>query len=150
MKQKIEDALALATKAHEGQTDRAGNAYIQHPITVASFVETEKEKILALLHDTVEDTDVTNEQVREQFGDEIADALALLTHDKSEPYMDYIEKLSKNPLATAVKLADLKHNMDMSRLPEVTEKDIERQKKYEKAKQLLLEARLQQKNPPCP
>ena len=133
----VEEAEAFATKMHEGQTDKAGRPYIEHPRAVASKVGGEKEKVVAWLHDTVEDTPATIEQIREMFGDEIADAVAAMTHDKSVPYMDYVRNIKKNPIARKVKMADLSHNMDLSRLANVTDEDLERVEKYKKAYEIL-------------
>lgn len=137
--EKIEEARRFAEKAHEGQIDRGGSAYIEHPRAVADKVDGETEKIVAWLHDTVEDTEVTVDQIREMFGDEVADAVAVLTRDKGEPYMDYIEKIKGNEIARKVKLADLSHNMDVSRLPIITDADWMRVKKYKKAYDFLSE-----------
>ena len=133
----VEEAEAFATKMHEGQTDKAGRPYIEHPRAVASKVDGEKEKVVAWLHDTVEDTPATIEQIREMFGDEIADAVAAMTHDKNIPYMDYVRNIKKNPIARKVKMADLSHNMDLSRLANVTDEDLERVEKYKKAYEIL-------------
>ena len=123
----------FAAKKHYGQVDKAGAPYIEHPRAVALKLDGELEKVVALLHDTVEDTDATIEEIRDLFGNEVADAVALLTHDKSVPYMDYIESVKSNDVARKVKMADLSHNMDLSRLPVVTDKDYERVEKYRKA-----------------
>ena len=128
----------IAMLAHKGQKDKAGVDYINHPRTVASFVSSNKEKILANLHDVVEDTDLTIEDLCPIFGSEICDALRLLTHDNKIPYFDYIRNIKTNPLATSVKLADLKHNSDLSRITNPSNKDFDRIKKYEKAKNILL------------
>ena len=133
----VEEAEAFATKMHEGQTDKAGRPYIEHPRAVASMVDGETEKVVAWLHDTVEDTPATIEQIREMFGDEIADAVAAMTHDKSVPYMDYVRNIKKNPIARKVKMADLSHNMDLSRLANVTDEDLARVEKYKKAYEIL-------------
>lgn len=101
-------------------------------------MDTEDAVIAALLHDTVEDSDMTFEQLEEAgFSDTIIDALKLLTHDKSVPYFDYIQKIKCNGLARQVKLADLEHNSNLSRLQEVTEDDRKRAVKYQRAIQLL-------------
>jgi (p)ppGpp synthase/HD superfamily hydrolase len=102
-------------------------------------METEDETCAALLHDVVEDTDYTLQDLAEMgFGDAVIEALTLLTHDESVPYLDYVRKISQNPLATRVKLADLAHNSDISRLDhEPTEKDLERVAKYRKAAAIL-------------
>ena len=132
----FEKAYEFAKVAHKGQKDKAGKDYINHPLTVASFVDSEDEKIVAMLHDVLEDTDTTKTELEELFGQRVADAVALLTRDKSEDYFSYVRKIrdSGNELAKRVKLADLKHNMDLSRLPVVTQKDIDRcEQKYKVA-----------------
>ena len=131
-------AHALAEYAHFGQTDKAGNPYITHPMAVAAGVEGEDAKIAALLHDTVEDTFVTIRTVRELFGNTVGDAVDCLTRRENEDYFAYVRRAGANPIARKVKLADLAHNMDMSRLPIVTEKDRIRLEKYKKAREILL------------
>ena len=93
--------------------------------------------IAALLHDVAEDTDITIDELTKEFGEEVGYALSLLNHDKDVPYMDYVKALKHNDIARAVKMADLTHNMDLSRLKEVTDKDLERVKKYNEAYKLL-------------
>ena len=137
MSEKVMLADRFAEGKHAGQKDKAGLPYVEHPRAVAARVESEEEKIVALLHDTVEDTDATIDEIRELFGSTIADAVALLTHDDSVPYMEYVAKVKENPIARAVKLADLTHNMDLSRIPHVTERDLQRIEKYKKAYELL-------------
>lgn len=131
-------ARALAAYAHFGQTDKAGNPYLSHPLAVADGVEGEDAKIAALLHDTVEDTFVTVETIRNLFGDAVADAVEALTHREDEDYFTYVRRAGKNPIARQVKLSDLRHNMDLSRLPVVTEKDLKRLEKYKKAREILI------------
>lgn len=131
-------AQSIATKAHAGQVDKAGNPYITHPATVAASVQGSKAKAVAWLHDVVEDTSVTFADLEAAgFDDEILAALRLLTHDKNVPYMDYVAKVKTNELARTVKLADLAHNSDLSRLPEVTDEDLKRVQKYQQAITLL-------------
>ena len=131
-------ALQIAMKAHAGQVDRAGKPYILHPLTVASMTATGDEFVAALLHDVLEDSSYTMGDLEAAgIPDHILEALALLTHDTDEPYMAYVERIKSNPLARAVKLADLKHNSDLSRLPVVTERDRYRAEKYKKAMDLL-------------
>ena len=134
-------ALRIAADAHEGQVDRSGLPYLLHPVIVADQVEGgELEICAALLHDVVEDTDWTLEGLREAgFPAEVTDSLALLTHEEGVPYLDYVARLKPNPIARAVKLADLAHNMQLERLDEVTQRDRERYEKYERARALLLE-----------
>lgn len=139
MNELLKKAEEFAALMHSGQVDRGGSPYIEHPRAVAAKVDGETEKIVAWLHDTVEDTDATIEQIEDMFGAEVAGAVALLTHDKSEPYMDYVRKLKGNEIARKVKMADLSHNMDVSRLPIITDADWCRVKKYKKAYDLLSE-----------
>lgn len=138
MSDKEYEALRLAIRAHDGQYDKGGSPYILHPIAVARQVSGENEKVLALLHDTVEDTDVTNEEVRKQFGSEIADALDCLTHRDGESYGEYLSRVMTNKLAITVKLADLHNNMDLSRIKNPTEKDRKRLEKYKAAESRLM------------
>lgn len=133
-----EIARAIAKTAHEGQVDKAGKPYIQHPAHVAAAVEGDNAKAVAWLHDVVEDTSTAFEDLSAAgINDEVIAALKLLTHDKSVPYMDYVAKVKTNDLARTVKLADLAHNSDLTRLPEVTATDIERVQKYRQAINLL-------------
>lgn len=129
-------AMKLAYTAHHGQIDKAGVPYIFHPIHVAEQMDTEKRTILALLHDVVEDTDITLSQIEEKFGKDIADVLALLTHEKNVPYLDYIKAVKTNEDAKAVKIADMTHNME--RLELVSEDARKRlTTKYDEAWQIL-------------
>ena len=131
-------AYKIAAEAHKGQKDKAGVDYIFHPVMVASNVgDDESAIIVALLHDVVEDTNVTFEALQELLTPDELSALKLLTHNDEVPYFDYIRLIGENTLATKVKLADLKNNMDLSRLPVVTEKDLKRLEKYKKAFDLL-------------
>lgn len=109
-------AMRIAYEAHDGQMDKSGLPYIFHPYTVAQSMEDEITTCVALLHDVMEDTDITDEELSQQFPEEVMRPLRLLTHDPSESYMDYIEKLAADPVAVAVKMADLAHNMDQSRV----------------------------------
>ena len=131
-------AMKLTYEAHQGQYDKSGLPYVFHPFHLAEQMDTEETVTVALLHDVAEDTDYTLEDLREMgFPDAVMDALALLTHDPSVPYMEYVERLKSNPIARSVKLADLTHNSDLSRLPVVTEKDLERVEQYRNAMILL-------------
>ena len=134
-------ALAFAAEKHKGQVDRAGVDYIEHPKAVAGLLKepTEDEIIVALLHDTVEDTDATADEIRSLFGDAVADAVACMTHRTGVPYMDYVSGIKKNAIARKVKMADLTHNMDLSRLPDITDADRERVEKYKAAYRMLSE-----------
>lgn len=130
----VDLALSIARKAHEGQLDKAGADYIEHPIYVASQVDTEEEKAVALLHDVIEDSPVLAEELLQAgLPETVVTAVQVLTKKKEQDYQTYLETVKKNPLARVVKLADLKHNSDLSRLSSITEKDRERLKKYKKA-----------------
>ena len=130
----IDIALAIARKAHAGQVDKAGIDYIQHPLYVASQVKTEQEKAVALLHDVLEDSDITvADLLAYGLSNEVVTAVQTLTKKKGQSYQDYLEKVKSNDLARVVKLADLKHNSDLSRLKSVSDTDRERVKKYKNA-----------------
>lgn len=132
-------AMRISFEAHKNQTDKNGMPYIFHPIHLAEQMIDEKTICVALLHDVVEDTDITFDQLeKEGFSKEVIDALKLMTHDDSVPYMEYIKSIKTNKIASAVKLADLKHNSDLTRLDKVDEKAIKRAEKYQKAIELLL------------
>lgn len=133
-----EKAYEIAKRAHLGQVDKAGEDYIKHPEKVASFVETDEEKAVAYLHDVIEDTELTLEDLHEyEFSKEVIEAVDIITKKKGEDYRSYLNSVKKNKLARAVKLADLRHNSDLTRLTKVTEKDIERKEKYQKAIEFL-------------
>jgi len=135
----IEAAKALATKAHEGQTDKAGLPYITHPERVASRLNAPEAQVVGWLHDTVEDTPLTIDDIREQFGPETAAAVDAISKRDGETWPDYIDRVAANPIARQVKISDLIDNSNLSRIPYVTLKDVERQKKYNKALKRLLE-----------
>ena len=129
-----EKAYEIAKKAHLGQVDKAGEDYIKHPEKVASFVKSDEEKAVAYLHDVIEDTELTLEDLHEyEFSKEVIEAVDIITKKKGEDYQSYLNSVKKNKLARAVKLADLRHNSDLTRLIKVTEKDIKRKEKYQKA-----------------
>ena len=129
-----EKAYEIAKKAHLGQVDKAGEDYIKHPEKVASFVKTDEEKAVAYLHDVIEDTELTLEDLYEyDFSKEVIEAVDIITKKRGEDYQSYLNSVKKNKLARAVKLADLRHNSDLTRLIKVTEKDIKRKEKYQKA-----------------
>lgn len=139
MTEKEKLAYAIAYTAHKGQYDKSGKEYINHPLTVASFCKTEDERIVALLHDVAEDTNITLDDLAKFFNQNIIDALRLLTHKDDTPYLEYVAKIKENELAKAVKIADLTHNMDMSRFENPTQKDFDRlEYKYKPALELLL------------
>ena len=131
-------ALKLCFEAHRNQLDKSGMPYVFHPFHLAEQMDTEESTTVALLHDVVEDTDYTLEDLKAMgFPNNVIDALALMTHDLRVPYMEYVKAISENPLATKVKLADLRHNSDLSRLDSVDEKALSRVKKYAAAIELL-------------
>lgn len=131
----LQRAIEIATEAHKGQFDKAGRDYIEHPLRVMEMGKTEEEKIVGVLHDVVEDTPWTFEALEaEGFAPEIIAALKCVTKvTENENYDDFIERVKKNPLAVAVKINDLSDNMDIRRLPYLSDKDIKRLKKYLKA-----------------
>lgn len=129
----LNKAIVFAAQLHEGQTDKGGNEYIQHPLRVMDNVETRREKIVAVLHDVVEDTDATVENIEEQFGRSVAKDVAVLTKEDGQEYMEYIDQICSYPVPRRVKRADLHDNMDLSRLREITQKDLERRNRYERA-----------------
>lgn len=154
MENKLDRAIQLATMWHEGQIDKAGFPYIEHPLRVMASVESIETKIIAVLHDVIEDCGVTiNDLVENGIPLDLATCVSLLSRTKSEPYMDYIERVASDVRTRQVKLADLKDNMDLTRLyptidvtrledasylkETLSEKDLRRYKKYQKAKQRL-------------
>lgn len=129
--------MIIAYEAHKNQVDKSGVPYIYHPIHVAEQMDTENECIIALLHDVVEDTNVTFKQLEEVFSKEIIDILKLLTREENIEYDEYIKRIKNNSIACKVKIADLTHNLDKTRLDFVTEVDVKRNEKYKKALQIL-------------
>ena len=133
-------ALKLCFDMHKEQIDKSGMPYVFHPFHLAEQMQTEETTVAALLHDVVEDTPTTLEDLAEMgFDPPVLEALALLTHDDGTDYMDYVKAIKENPIAKAVKLADLAHNSDLSRLDEVDDKALARREKYQKAKNFLME-----------
>lgn len=127
----LEDAILLAAKAHWGQKDRAGAPYILHPLRLMFRQRNEPASIAAVLHDVVEDTAVTLDQLRGAgFAEEVVAAVECLTHDPADSYDQYIARLRDNPIARAVKLADLEDNMRLERMASLTEKDWDRLQRY--------------------
>lgn len=135
-------AMKIAFEAHKEQVDKSGLPYIFHPFHLAEQMRTEETVCAALLHDVAEDTDVTLEDLRTQgFPERVIGALTLLTHDDAVPYMEYVAQIKENSIARAVKLADLRHNSDLTRLDHVDEKAKERVEKYKAAIALLEDER---------
>ncbi len=131
-------AMEICYRAHDGQLDKGGIPYVFHPLHLAEQMDDEYSTCVALLHDVMEDGCVKSSELYESgFPNEIVDAVELLTRRDKEPYMEYVERIKENCLAVKVKLADLEHNSDMSRLKQITGHDIERKEKYEKAIKLL-------------
>ena len=132
------EAMKLAYRAHHGQVDKGGIPYIFHPYHLAEQMHDEYTTCVALLHDVVEDTDVTLDEIRGIFPKEVADAVAVMTHGKDEPYLNYVRRVSLNPIAKVVKLADLRHNSDQTRLEGASEATLAYfREKYRKAFELL-------------
>lgn len=138
----VNRALRLAYRAHAGQLDRGGVPYIFHPYHLAEQMDDERSICVALLHDVVEDSPVTLEEIQREFPSEIAEAVALLTHDPSTDYFAYVRRLKANPLARKVKLADLMHNVDQARCADAGIDPVKLQhwcEKYRRAQEILME-----------
>lgn len=124
-------ALKIAFEVHKDQKDKGGTPYIYHPLYLAAQMQDENATCVALLHDVIENSDYTlNDLILEGFPNEVITAVKLLTFDKKTSYLDHIYKIKMSKLATIVKIAELKHNSDLSRLQEVTDEDIKRQDSY--------------------
>lgn len=138
---KTKKALRLCFDAHKDVDDKSGLPYVFHPFHLAEQMDDEDSIVTALLHDVVEDTPYTMEDLEGMgFGRNVIEALTLLTHDEKVPYLDYVRNLAHNPLAKKVKLADLRHNSDLSRLNHApTEKELRRVEKYRRALEILQE-----------
>ncbi len=133
-------AMKVAFEAHKNQTDKTGLPYIYHPVHLAEQMTDEVTTCAALLHDVAEDTDITLDELAAMgFDGEILAILRLLTHDETVPYMDYVRKIKTNRLAVQVKLADLRHNSDLTRLDVVDDKALRRVEKYREAIKILTE-----------
>lgn len=131
-------AMKLCYQAHKDQIDKGGLPYVFHPIHLAEQMTDEDTTVVALLHDVVEDTEYSIlDLIQRGFPPRIIKALELMTHDDSVPYLEYVENIKSNPIARAVKLADLRHNSDVTRLKKVDDKVLERLEKYKKAIQIL-------------
>ncbi len=130
----LEQAIAIAVEAHRGQTDRAGRPYILHPLRMMSRMQTDEERIVAVLHDVVEDTDWTLEQLREAgFSERVTGAVDALTRREGETYEDFVGRAQRDALARRVKLADLEDNLDLRRTGTVGPGDLERLNRYLRA-----------------
>ena len=133
-------AMKLCFAAHRNQLDKGGLPYVFHPFHLAEQMKDELSTVVALLHDVVEDTAYTLNDLREMgYPNEVIEALQLMTHDPAVPYMEYVACIKADPIAKAVKLADLRHNSDLTRLDNPDEKALARARKYQDAIKLLEE-----------
>ena len=131
-------AMCLMFEAHKDATDKSGIPYVFHPFHVAEQMDDEISTVVALLHDVVEDTDYTLDDLREMgFSGEVCAALDYMTHREDVPYLDYVRRIRENPVAVKVKLADLAHNSDRTRFDHMTEFDYRREEKYKAAERIL-------------
>ena len=138
----LEGAIALAADAHRGQRDKSGQPYILHPIRVMLRCQTDEQRIAAVLHDVVEDTGRTFDDLRQLgYPEEIIAALDCLTKREGEPYEAFVERAASDPIARVVKIADIEDNMDLRRLPGISEKDVERIARYVRGWRRLQEVR---------
>lgn len=136
----IEKALKVALSAHKGQLDKADQPYILHPIRVMMKMSTETEKVVAILHDVLEDSPISPRDLRlKGFSSEVIDAVLFLTRNRNENYMEFIARLKLNPVARKVKMADLEDNINFLRLPLIREPDLRRAQKYHQALMFLRE-----------
>ena len=135
----LEKAVAIALNVHAGQTDRNGRPYILHPLHVMMQMDTETEMMAAVLHDVVEDSKTTLDDLRKEgFPEEVLEAVGLMTHDKeAHGYDEYVRRLKPNSIARKIKMADLSHNMDIRRIDDVDAADCERLQKYRNAWHIL-------------
>ena len=131
----LERAIEIAQEAHKGVKDKGGHDYIHHPIRVMHAMSNDQEKIVAILHDVVEDSDWTFERLKEEgFEDSVIESLRCVTkYSEEEDYQEFIKRAATNKIATKVKMADIEDNLDLSRLGTLTEKDLIRIEKYKKA-----------------
>ena len=134
----LEKAIVIAAQAHQNQKDKAGEPYILHPLRMMVKMDSQVEKLVAVLHDVVEDSDWTFEQLsREGFAEQVVEAVKYLTRGEDEDYVAFIERIQGNRLAIKVKLADLEDNMDIRRTSRLSEADFDRFKKYHRAWRIL-------------
>ena len=131
----LERAIEIAQEAHKGVKDKGGHDYINHPIRVMHAMSNDQEKIVAILHDVVEDSDWTFERLKEEgFEDSVIESLRCVTkYSEEEDYQEFIKRAATNKIATKIKMADIEDNLDLSRLGTLTEKDLTRIEKYKKA-----------------
>ncbi|WP_237883363.1 HD domain-containing protein [Pseudomonas sp. PGPR40] len=134
MTQTLERAIAIAAAAHEGQVDKGGAPYILHPLRVMLRVNTLEERIVAVLHDVVEDCGISFDDLRKEgFSETVLMAIASVTKVPGESYEEFVERAAQNPIGRVVKLADLEENSDLSRITQPSWEDLERVEKYRRA-----------------
>ena len=134
----VETAKQWAFRFHEGQVDKAGLPYVSHPERVAGRLSAPEEQVVGWLHDTLEDTSLTLPEIEAQFGPETAAAVDAISRRDEEDWQDYLKRVKKNEVARQVKISDLIDNSNLSRLPHITMRDVDRQKKYNKALRYML------------
>ena len=134
----VEKAKAWAYRLHAGQMDKAGLPYITHPERVAGRLTAQEDQVVGWLHDTVEDTGLTLREIEEQFGEETAAAVDAISRREDEDWDDYLLRVKENDTARRVKISDLIDNSNLSRIPAITMRDVERQLKYNKALRFLM------------
>lgn len=138
--QMIKKAMKICFEQHKNQIDKSGIPYVFHPIHIAEQMKDEDSIIVALLHDVIEDTNLTlNDLARYGFNQEVLNALKCMTHDKSISYFDYIKGIGENSIARKVKIADLQHNSNLARLEKITSDDLKRMEKYKKSLNYLID-----------
>jgi len=133
----LERAIELAVTAYAGQTDKAGATYIRHPLRVMQQMNTEQERIAAVLHDVVEDASYTLDDIEDEFGATIRDAVDALTKRDDESYQEFAARAATNDIARTVKIADIEDNMDLTRLSELDDELLDKQAEYHEAWQRL-------------
>ena len=137
----LEDAIALAVQAHFGQLSKDGEPYVLHPIRVMLACSSDEERIAAVLHDAVEDTGTTLDDLRRAgFSERVIAAVDSVTLREGEEYDTFIERCASNPIGRIVKLADIADNMNLERIPDLTARDFERYQKYRRARDRLIQA----------
>lgn len=138
MNDTLERAIALACRVHAGQRDKAGKAYILHPLRLMLRFDDAESQMVAVLHDVVEDAGITLDDLRALgIPEPVLAAIDCLSKREGEGYEAFIERIRPNPLARRVKLADIRDNLDVSRLPHLDDKDLARVAKYHRALQVL-------------
>ena len=130
----LEQAITIAIKAHAGQVDKAGQPYVLHPLRLMLKFETEVEMIVAVMHDVIEDSEFTQDDLKKfGFSESIVEAIDCLSKRNGENYDDFVLRVSQNNLASKIKVEDIKDNLDITRLNKITDKDLKRVEKYHRA-----------------